>query len=153
MSRTDFGSHVYWRVQCYIVTGTSTALTAVLFRDGSGSSIAATGGSAIESGHQSTFDSSKLFDGTDATFWESTNTGSRANPWAGYQFGSGKTVMQMAVQKAASMDGSGPPSSVSFEYSDDGIVWAQAAYASLLDPGLTNDVPSWFDFSMGGLNP
>lgn len=145
MARTDYGSHAYWRMQGYQDNGTSAgyiALSAMLFRDETGSSIAATGGTAIESGHSSTFVVANLFDGIDASFWESAG---QANSWAGYQFAAAKKVMQIALQITASMDSSGPPPFVSFEYSDDGVVWAQAGWAHT--GTMTNDTPKWFDLA------
>lgn len=140
MARTDYGSHAYWRVQA--IYNTFAALSAVLFKDDGASLIATIGGTAIESGHSSTFSSANLFDGTDATFWESDGV---FNAWAGYHFATAKKVMQIALQRTASMDGSGPPTSVVFQYSDDGIVWGTAGWAHV--GTLVNDTPKWFDLA------
>lgn len=145
--RTDFGSHAYWRMHDVAANGNVwTALSAMLFKDSGGSAIATTGGTALESGHFSTFDSSALFDSNDATFWESSNIG--YNSWAGYHFSSGKTVMQIGLQRHASMDGSNPPDRCRFEFSDDGSTWGIAASVEV--GSLTNDVPTYFDLT-GGL--
>lgn len=147
--RTDFGAHAYWRVRSWETLGGSpggsawTAMSALLFKDGVGSSIATTGGTALESGHFSTFDSSKLFDGTDATFWESSGIGHLS--WAGYQFATPQTVMQVGLQRTASMDGSSPPISAQIEYSDDGVCWAPCGI--ITDISLTNNVPTYFDLA------
>ncbi len=140
MARTNFGSHAYWRVYC--LASSFVAFSAFLFKDETGSAIATTGGSALESGHFSTFSSANLFDSTDSTFWESLNT---RNEWAGYHFASPVKVMQIGLQKRASMDGSVPPNAVWFQYSDDGATWGQAGFAVL--PTLTNDVPTYFDLA------
>jgi hypothetical protein len=53
--------------------------------------------------------------------------------------------MQIALQRAASMDGSGPPNTVSFQFSDDGILWGEAGYANV--GTMVNDTPKWFDLA------
>lgn len=140
MARVDFGSHSYWRIQT--LWHTFMSLTALAFRDETGTLIPATGGTPIESSHFSTFDASFLFDGVDATFWESSNP---YGPWAGYHFASPVKVMQMGVQQAASMGGSQAPPSVWAQYSDDGVVWGDACVFNLQP--LVNDVMRWFDFA------
>ncbi len=144
--RTDYGSHRYWRMQVLTAVSQSwTALSAMLFKDETGSSISLSGVSNLESGHFSTFSSAALFDGSDSTFWESTNIG--AGSWAGVDFGTGKKVMQIALQRHASMDGSSPPIRCRFEYSDDAIVWVPTVSVEV--GSLTNDVPTYFDLSKG----
>jgi hypothetical protein len=142
-SGANLGAHVYWRV--YEVLGQQTGgldLSALLFKDDTGSSIASTGGTALQSEDDGTHHSSNLFDSTDATVW---TTGAVWAPWAGYQFGSAKTVMQMAVQRHAG--GNNPPEYVWFMYSDDGSVWNVAASGTPVSVGYVNDTPMWFDFS------
>jgi hypothetical protein len=142
-SSTTFGSHAYWRVQDIINAQTAgDDLSAVLFKDDTGSGIASTGGTALESEHAGSNAAANAFDSTDATVWTS---GAVYNPWVGYQFASGKTVMQMAVQRHAG--GNLPPGYVWFEYSDDGSVWQAAASATPLSQGYVNDTPLWYDFS------
>lgn len=147
MARSDFGAHVYWRVygtENGIRTG-FTAYSAMAFKDASGSAVAATGGSAIESDHHSTFAASALFDGTDATFWESANA---LISWAGYQFGSAVTVMQIGLQKHSSMDGSTPGTMVTFECSDDGVTWYPIVTADPLAIITSNDTMFYFNFAV-----
>ncbi len=141
--RTSFGSHAYWRMQGQTSNGSWIALSAMLFKDETGSTIATTGGTALESGHTSTFSSANLFDSTDSTFWESDGVG--ANAWAGYHFTSAVKVMQIGLQKRSAMDGANPPIAVSFEFSDDGVVWGIGPF--VIVGTLTNDVPTYFDFA------
>lgn len=148
-SRTDFGSHQYWRV-----VGSENGLiniyaaySAMAFRDGAGSSITVSGGSTIDNGHTSTFTAAMLFDGTDATFWEGLSSG--VVPYCGYEFGSGKTVMQIGLQRHATMDSGDPARLAFFQFSDDGVAWFTAgvaeAFARLSTDG--NDVMHWFDLA------
>lgn len=153
MSRTNYGSHAYWRV-----LGGQTgmldiwaAYSAMAFKDESGSPISASGGSIVESGHWSTFSASNLFDGSDTTFWESSNAGSDNNvPYCGYQFSSAQAVMQIGLQKHASMDGSFPATIGFFECSDDGVTWTTVCVANVADALTSNDTMVWFNFA-GGL--
>ncbi len=139
---SDFGSHAYWRV-----TGlwdNWQAWSAIAFKDGSGSSIATTGGTAIESNHSSTFAAANAFDGSDTTFWESGDQGQYN--WVGYHFASAQTVMQVGFQRRAkaSQDNADSAFTVSVEWSDDGTTWVSVGYVM---PRLTADVMSWFDLS------
>ena len=144
--RTGFGSHSYWRVlgseDGY--RNTFAAYSAMAFKDGSGSTIAATGGTAIESAHFSTFAVANLFDGSDSTFWES---GSSTVPWCGYQFASPQAVMQIGLQKHATMDGSFPASLGTFQFSDDGITWVTAGVAEVRDRITVNDSMTYFNLT------
>ncbi len=149
--RTSFGSHAYWRVigsESGLIQ-TFAAYTAMAFRDASGSTITVSGGSTIESGHTSTFAASNLFDGNDATFWES---GSSLIPYSGYHFGSAVEVMQIGLQKAAtaSMDNSSPAPLALFQFSDDGVTWITVAVADAAATMTANNTMYWFDFA-GGL--
>ncbi len=155
--RTDYGAHRYWRMQVLAANqspsgGRWAALSAMLFKDETGSSISLSGVSGVESGHFSTFAASALFDGNNSTFWESNDAGgsnSGFNLYAGVDFGGGnaKKVMQVALQRTASMDGSNPPLRCRFEYSDDAIVWVPTVSVEV--GSLTNDVPTYFDLSKG----
>lgn len=136
MSQTTFGVHAYWRVSSTLVNFISFA--ALQFRDETGTLIPTSGGTALESGHFSTSDSSKLFDGTDATHWESLND--RAG-WAGYHFASAVTVMQVGIQKHS---GDAPGPNFLVQYSDDGQIWGDAGFIDLALV-TTNDVMRWFD--------
>lgn len=150
ITRTSFGSHAYWRV-CGSQEGLTqryVAYSAMAFRDAGGSTITVSGGSVIESGHFSTFSASSLFDGTDATFWESTN--SDGVSYAGYHFGSAVEVMQIGLQKTSLMDGSFPAALALFQYSDDGVNWVTAAVADVSAALTANDTMVWFNFA-GGL--
>lgn len=150
MARTSFGSHAYWRVvgsQTGVVKNYA-AYSAMAFRDPGGSSIAASGGTAIESAHFGSFPVSNLFDGTDATFWESTN--SNGVSWAGYHFASAVEVMQIGLQRsAASMDGSFPAVLAHFQYSDNGVMWFTVWTADVKTAlALAGDnTMSWFNFA------
>jgi F5/8 type C domain len=146
ITRTDFGAHAWWRV-CGSEAGVSStycAFSAMAFKDGSGSTITVSGGTAIESGHFSTFGVANLFDGSNPTFWESDQS---MVPYAGYHFGSPVTVMQIGLQKAASMDGSTPSLLGIFQYSDDGLTWFDAAIANVSVAMTANDTMYWFDFA------
>lgn len=137
------GSHAYWRVagsESGLVAN-YVAYSAMAFKDTGGSSIATTGGTAIESAHFSSFAVANLFDGTDATFWESNNN---VLPWAGYQFASAVAVGQVGLQKAASMDGSNPALVALVQYSDDGSSWRTAATIVPAQEMSANDTMYWF---------
>lgn len=143
----DYGSHTYWRMLSWMSAASPagwTALSALRFKDDTGSVIATTGGTALESGHFSTFASSALFDSSDPTFWESTQL--YARNWAGYQFASAQKVMQFGLQRTASMDGSNPPETFLAEFSDNGTCWGVAALVEVTT-ALTNDVTTWYNLA------
>ncbi len=150
MARTSFGSHAYWRV-----IGSQTGLlqnyaaySAMAFRDPSGSSILATGGTPIESAHFGAFAVSNLFDGDNTSFWESTN--SDGVSWAGYHFSTPVEVMQIGMQRHLSdMDGSFPARLGLFQFSDDGVVWITVATGDIRADLVSDDTMVWFNFASG----
>jgi F5/8 type C domain len=148
MPRTDFGAHAWWRVfGSEAGFGANyVAYSAMAFKDETGSTITVSGGSTIESGHFGSFPVANLFDGTNSTFWESTNA---VIPYAGYHFGSAVKVMQIGLQKAGSMDGSTPAALAWLQFSDDGVTWCTVGQAS---PNALSaaDTMFWFNFA-GGL--
>lgn len=147
---TTFGSHAYWRVfNPRTVTDAVSSISAILFKDGSGSAIAATGGTAIGTGSDPTHAVANAFDGSDSTWWNSAALSSTAFAfqWIGYQFATPKTVMQMAVQRHTGMDGI-LPNHVAFQFSDDGVMWGTACWANP-NPSMASDTPAWFNFANG----
>lgn len=144
---TDYGAHAYWRILLTGGFGNDNGFTALAFKDGAGNVIATTGGSAVESDHFSTFTSANLFDSTNATFWEQDTT--TIMGWAGYHFASAVTVMQVGLQKAASMDGSSVPPQVMVQYSDDGVAWKAVATLDARATLTANDTMFWFDLTPG----
>jgi hypothetical protein len=143
-SGATFGAHAYWRLfDPRPVNGEVNSMSALLFKDASGSVLPTTGGSVV-----GTWGSlANLFDGVDST---SSSTASFSNTafgwqWAGYHFATPQTVMQMAVQRTATQP-RGLPTLAVFQFSDNGEVWGTTCWVNP-DNNMTNDVPTWYDFS------
>lgn len=107
--------HRYWRMR--VITGSNYTIAYELqFRTTKDVYEVPTGGTAIESGHAD-YPSDRLFDGLNTTYWSATTVN-----WAGYVFPQPKVVRQIAVW----MDYGWNPTSLVFEYSDDGTNWFAA---------------------------
>lgn len=146
--RMDFGAHAYWKMHDILPTnGVWTALSEILFKDDTGALVSRVGAVATESGHFGAFSAANLIDGNNATFWESSNIGNAS--WVAIQLAAPAKVMQIALQRAASMDGSDPPVSCRIDFSDDGVTWGVAAW--LIVGAMVNDTPKWFNLA-GALN-
>lgn len=148
-SALSLGAHAYWRVLGsgignVPITKGFTAYSAMGFQDASGSTISASGGTAIESDHTSTFAAANAFDGTNSTFWES---GSTIPAWVGYQFATAQAVARIGLQKASSMDNSNPANFGFFQWSDDGKTWFTAAVGHIATLIIANDTMVWFDLT------
>ncbi|MCT2398537.1 discoidin domain-containing protein [Novosphingobium mangrovi (ex Huang et al. 2023)] len=123
-----FGSHAYWRVFCEDNWGDATGIVIaeVEFLDGSGSVIAATGGTAIGSDDSATNEFSKAFDGGGGGSWFADS--GPTNQWIGYHYPSTEPVEKVRLTMVASGTNflTRMPKNCRLEYSDDGSSWTTA---------------------------
>lgn len=82
------------------------------------------GGTAIESGHASTYVPANAFDNNGSTYWASSATGAgiSGSAWIGYDFGAGTTKKVVAFTITQQSAGQAI-TSAKLQYSDDGSNW------------------------------
>lgn len=112
-----------WRINVLTVAtaGNPPDIAEIEFRDAEGGADAATGGTAIESGHASTNVAANGFDNDALTRWVSNanNTG-----WLGYEFASAtQLVVEVAITMAAAVTAGRIPATFNIEWRDDDGVW------------------------------
>lgn len=121
------GAHRYWRLKVPAdVGGTISSATKIEMRSTPSGSDICTGGTAIESGHTSTFVAANAFDADNSTFFASL--ASTLDPWIGYDFGSGNAVQVAEVTWRNRQDSNAnqAPKVIFVEWSDDNVTWTTA---------------------------
>jgi hypothetical protein len=115
-------AHRYWR--CKVTSGpTFNAASEIEFKETSGGTDTATGGTALQDSNFSGLPAANAFDNNINTHWASNGTGTAA--YIGYDHGSGVTKDIIEVTWRARNDGSfaQAPSGFDIQYSDDGSSW------------------------------
>jgi hypothetical protein len=125
-------AYPYWRIHCTAAGGSVLSIAEMEMYDAAGT-LLTTGGTASAS---SAFDSSSIpsyaFDANFSNFWSSSANPSVSVPqWLAYQFAS--PVVVKVVRIAPRTLGSQYPQTFKIQYSDDGIIWADAT-ASISPP-------------------
>lgn len=117
------GASRYWRV--YITDNNGDAVNTIhelQMYTAAGAISVCSGGTAIESGHDSSAAADNLFDGNVGTDWSKTGLPA----WVGYDFGDGneKAIIGVAMFPPASPYVNRMPKDFDVQYSNDGISWA-----------------------------
>lgn len=144
-----YGNHAYWRVYATNNNGSTSfiSLAEVVFKNGAGTTIPATGGAVLYSSQAngSTDAASKAFDGNPATSW-ATASGTITNSYIGYHFASAVGVEQVTLTLPPT-NGNQSPKDCKLQYSDDGTTWSDAFTFSIPDwvIGQTRTFPETLD--------
>lgn len=122
---SPYGSHAYWRLFVTNTNGGTVVNVGELnFKDASGSTIPATGGTASASSNDGNAPAS-AFDGSLSSIWRAT---SGANEWLRYQFAAPVAVAQIVLYTPTSGTDfiNRAPKDCKLQYSDDGSTWSDA---------------------------
>lgn len=123
---SPYGSHRYWRVFITDNHGSATfiALQEVQFKDGAGTIIPATGGTASSSSNAGPGNGpGSAFDGT-GSVW-ATASGTVTNSWIKYAYPSPVAVEQVTLWLGGN-DWNRAPKNATLQYSDDDSAWTDA---------------------------
>lgn len=128
-------AHAWWRVWISAAqAGGWPGMAALYLRTAPGGAQAAVGGVAIESGHYSNWEVSRLFDGDDGADW---SHGSNAPAWVGYHFPAPVDIVEFAITSRVSDNYADAPVNGFLQWSDDGATWT-SAYSYSFDAWTAN---------------
>lgn len=119
------GKHRYWRVRPMGTKTSSTIIARLWFLAGATDSIISAGGSAIESGHESTWYNSFLWErGVYSYGWQAPISAQivPGASWVGWDFGAGNE-QDITACKMSAYATTQSPYGCFIEYSDDGTTW------------------------------
>lgn len=121
--------HAYWRLRM-LSNGFGSSgypdirIEEIEFRTSAGGADQATGGTAIESGHDGANDAANAFDNSTSTGWDAPRT-QVFDSWVGYHFPSAVAINQVALSETSTPY---KPKDFVVESSDDGVTWAVEWY-------------------------
>jgi hypothetical protein len=148
---TDFGSHKHWLVQIALGGYPSSldvgwsAIAEIAFKDDAGAAISTAGATPHDWPYGGT--EANLYDSNTSTLWDAGNVDQTLG-WTSLEFATAKKVMQIAVAKNSSMNGSsagGLPRELAFMWSDNGTEFVNVGFA--FTAAAVNDVLLYFNLA------
>lgn len=114
-------SHVYWRINITAGQTVNPGIAEWVPKDGSGTIIPTTGGTASASSSYPGQPASNAFDGSASTFWLANGA---APQWLQYQFTSAVDIVSFTLTSPPSgVNAKNTPMDFQLQYSDDGSAW------------------------------